>query len=252
MSPERVTKRYAIPLHEDRELLRSPVDGAPGKPAAADFTRLDPWRVLRIQGEVVEGFEGLSGIGPAVSIFGSARLPESSPYYGKARETARALAAAGLSVISGGGPGIMQAANQGAFGDDTAGLSVGCNIELPHEQAPNPYQDLCLTFRYFFVRKLMFVKYSVGFVIFPGGFGTLDELFEALTLSQTGKIEHFPIVLCDRAFFGPLLEWIKGTLLAGGFIGAGDLDLFQIVDEPAEIVELVTRHCRARGYLPTP
>lgn len=252
MDSKRVTKRYTIPTHEDRELLRSPVDAAPARPAAAAFTQLDPWRVLRIQGEVVEGFEGLSGVGPAVSLFGSARLKEGSPYYVKATETARALSAAGLSVISGGGPGIMEAANRGAFGDGTPGLSIGCNIELPHEQAPNPYQDVCLTFRYFFVRKLMFVKYSVGYVIFPGGFGTLDELFEALTLSQTGKIEHFPIVLCDRAYFGPLVDWFKGTLLAQGTIGAGDLDLFQVLDEPAEIAELVLHHCRARGYLPTP
>jgi uncharacterized protein (TIGR00730 family) len=245
------TRRYPARLNEDRELLRSPAETPVAAPAP-DFTQLDPWRVLRIQGEIVEGFEGLSKIGPAVSIFGSARLREESPYYEKARETARGLAAAGLGVISGGGPGIMEAANQGAFGEETPGLSVGCNIELPHEQAPNPHQDVSLTFRYFFVRKLMFVKYSVGFVIFPGGFGTLDELFEALTLSQTGKIEHFPILLCDRAYYGPLLDWVKGTLLPGGCVSPGDLDLIQIVDEPSEIVEIVLRHCRDRGYLPTP
>lgn len=230
--------------HEDRELLRSPRAPEP------DFRTADPWRVLRILGEIVEGVEALHGLGPAVSIFGSARLGPGNPHYQAAMETARGLAEAGLAVISGGGPGLMEAANRGAF--ETESPSVGCNIELPHEQAPNPYQDVSLDFRYFFVRKLMFVKYSVAYVIFPGGFGTLDELFEALTLSQTGKIEHFPIVLAGRAYWSPLRAWFEETLLAEGCIGKDDLNLIQLLDEPADIVRTIVGLCRERGYLPSP
>jgi len=236
MSPPKVIPSQ----NEDRELLRSPAD-------PADFTTMDPWRVLRIQGEIVDGFERLHAIGPAVAVFGSARIPASSPWYQRARDTARALSDAGLVVITGGGPGIMEAANLGA--DEGKSLSVGCNIELPHEQRPNLHQDISLAFRYFFVRKLMFVKYAVGFVIFPGGFGTLDELFEALTLSQTGKIEQFPIVLCGRSYWQPLLDWSRQTLLAEGCINPGDLDLLQLLDEPAEIAATVVEKCRAAGIL---
>jgi uncharacterized protein (TIGR00730 family) len=239
MEPQ--AKPIPRPPHEDRELLQT-------RPRTErDFTTMDPWRVLRIQGEIVEGFDALHAIGPAVSIFGSARMKPDNAYFERAVQTARGLADAGLVVITGGGPGIMQAANQGAF--DSRGLSVGCNIELPHEQQPNTHQDISLSFRYFFVRKLMFVKYSVGYVIFPGGFGTLDELFEALTLIQTGKIEHFPIVLCGNSYWEPLVDWIRDTLLAQGCISAGDLELFSILDEPSQIVETIISHCRDYGHI---
>jgi uncharacterized protein (TIGR00730 family) len=228
-------------LHEDQELLKTRVAGDP------DFTTMEPWRVLRIQGEIVEGFERLHAIGPAVAVFGSARLAPDTPYYGAAVETARGLAEAGLAVITGGGPGIMEAANKGA--SQAKGLSIGCNIELPHEQGPNPFQDISLSFRYFFVRKLMFVKYSVGYVIFPGGFGTLDELFEALTLTQTQKIEHFPIVLCGRSYWQPLVNWFKETLLVNRCIDAEDIDLLHLLDDPQEIVQTIVSHCREQGWL---
>lgn len=225
----------------NRELLQSKVQGE------SDFTHMDPWRVLRIQGEIVEGFEALHDIGPAVSIFGSARQPADSPYCKAAEETARLLAEAGLVVVTGGGPGIMEAANRGAH--EAGGMSVGVNIELPWEKAPNPYQDISVSFRYFFVRKLMLVKYSVGYVIFPGGYGTLDELFEALTLTQTGKAEHFPIILSGRSHWAPLANWLKDSLLSGGFISEKDLSLFGILDEPEEIVETIVSHCKSVGYL---
>jgi uncharacterized protein (TIGR00730 family) len=236
----RQTKPLPSRPNEDKELLKTPARGE-------DFTTMDPWRVLRIQGEIVEGFEALHAIGPAVSIFGSARLPQDSPFCQIAERTARGLAEAGLVVITGGGPGVMRAANKGAY--QSNGLSVGCSIELPFEETPNPDQDIALSFRYFFVRKLMFVKYSVGYVIFPGGFGTLDELFEALTLSQTGKIEHFPIVLCGRSYWEPLIAWFRDTLLAQGCISAEDLDLFHLLDEPSQIVETIVSHCRDYGYI---
>jgi uncharacterized protein (TIGR00730 family) len=223
-------------VNEDRELFRTRVA------REEDFTTKDPWRVFRIQGEIVEGFDALHKIGPAVAIFGSARLGAGSPYYVKAVETSRRLAEAGFAVITGGGPGIMEAANQGAFA--AKGVSVGCNIELPLEQAPNPYQTISLDFRYFFVRKLMFVKYSVGFVIFPGGFGTLDELFESLTLSQTAKIEHFPIVLCGTSYWSPLVDWFRNTLVGEGCIGPADMNLFSLVDEPKDIVQAIVGHFR--------
>lgn len=229
--------------HEDRELLRGPQRAGDG-----DFTTRDPWRVLRIQGEIVEGFEALHEIGPAVSVFGSARQTSDSPYYQQAIKVARGLADAGLVVITGGGPGIMEAANKGASESDS-GLSVGCSIELPFETGPNPHQDIELIFRYFFVRKLMFVKYSVGFVIFPGGFGTMDELFEALTLIQTDKIENFPVVLYGRSYWQGLVQWFEDTLLQGGFVGDKDLQRFVVVDRPDEAVEAVVQSCREHGYL---
>jgi uncharacterized protein (TIGR00730 family) len=241
---ERQTKNVPAISHEDRELYKIP------SRAERDFTTTDPWRVLRIQGEIVEGFEAMHDIGPAISIFGSARLSaESSPYASLAEETARLLAEAGLVVVTGGGPGIMEAANRGAFGVPGA-TSVGCNVELPHEQQPNPYQNVAVRFRYFFVRKLMFVKYSVGYVIFPGGFGTLDELFEALTLAQTGKIEQFPIILCDSAYWDGLARWFESTILPAGCIASQDLELFRVIDKPADIVDHIVAHCRRRGHLP--
>jgi hypothetical protein len=235
-------KTMPIDIHEDRELLRA----RRGEPEA-DFTKKDPWRVLRIQGEVVEGFEALHALGPAVAVFGSARLGPGAPDYQAAVEVGRGLGDAGLAVITGGGPGIMAAANHGAH--ETRSPSVGCAIQLPFEEAPNPHLDISLKFRYFFVRKLMLVKYSVGYVIFPGGFGTLDELFEAATLSQTGKIEHFPVVLYGRSFWGPLLSWFQETLASRGTIGAKDLELFTVVDEPRLVVSTIVDHCKKHGLI---
>lgn len=225
--------------NEDKELLQT----RPGQP---DFTTTDPWRVLRIQGELVEGFDALHKIGPAVAIFGSARLGPDSPYYAAASEIARLLAQFGLSVITGGGPGIMEAANAGTL--KGGGISIGCAIQLPHEQHSNAYQSISLRFRYFFVRKLMFVKYAVAFVIMPGGFGTLDELFEALTLVQTDKIDHFPIILYGRAFWQPLMDWITGTLASSGCIDAADLQLTQLCDDPAEVAGIIGKNCVAQGF----
>ena len=218
------------PETEDQQLL----DGPPRD----DFRRAETWRVMRIQSEVVEGIDTLGAIGPAVSIFGSARTPPEDPHYAAARRTAALLAGAGFAVITGGGPGIMEAANRGAR--DVQGRSIGCNIELPFEQSANPYIDTLVNFRYFFVRKTMFVKYSSAFVIFPGGFGTLDELFEALTLIQTGKISHFPVVLFGSSYWGGLLRWFEDQVLAGSKIGRADLDLMQLTDDPEEAAEMIT------------
>src|SRR5947208_5713417 len=199
----------------------------------------DPWRVLRILSEFVEGFDALNEVGPAVTVFGSARSRRDDPYYVAGRKLGAALANRGFAVITGGGPGIMEAVNRGCH--EVGGLSVGCNIELPNEQSLNKYVDLGVEFRYFFVRKNMFVKYARGFVIFPGGFGTLDELFESLTLAQTGKIEHFPIVLFGSPYWSGLLEWLKGHVLAAGAIAPDDLKLMTITDDPEEAAEMATR-----------
>jgi hypothetical protein len=209
------------------------------------FLDSDPWRTLRIQAEFVEGFDALAGIGPAVTVFGSARAAEGDPVYEQARELGRLLAEAGLAVITGGGPGVMAAANRGCF--EAGGFSVGCNIELPHEQWLNPWVDLGVEFRYFFVRKTMFVKYAEGFVIFPGGFGTLDELFESLTLIQTGKIKHFPVFLVGSAYWAGLLAWLRQTLLASRTITEEDLTLFVVTDDLAEVVDGLRRFVEARG-----
>ncbi|ROR32612.1 TIGR00730 family Rossman fold protein [Inmirania thermothiophila] len=205
-----------------------------------DLRTSETWRIFRIQAELVDGIETLSGLGPAVTIFGGARLPEGSPYYEAAVRVAEGLARHGFAVITGGGPGIMEAANRGCYGHGAR--SVGLNIELPHEQRPNPYQDVRLQFRYFFVRKLMFVKYALGFVIFPGGFGTLDELFEALTLVQTGKIRRFPIVLYGADYWDGLLGWLRGRVLALGCIDARDLDLVEVMDDPDAVVARLVEH----------
>jgi len=209
-----------------------------------DLAKSDTWRVFRIMAELVEGFEALNGIGPAVTIFGSARLQPGSPYYDKCLKVAENLAKDGYAVISGGGPGIMEAANKGA--QNASGISVGLNIELPMEQTPNLYQDVRLEFRYFFVRKLMFVKYAVGYVIFPGGFGTMDELFEALTLIQTKKIRSFPVVLVGRDYWQGMIEWMKKTVLEAGNIGPEDIDLMHIVDEPEEACEIINKRYKDR------
>ena len=189
-------------------------------------------------GEFVEGFDELATLNRGISIFGSARSKPNDPDYKAAQETAALLAKEGFAVITGGGPGIMEAANRGAF--EAGGLSIGCNIELPFEQRPNPYQTRSLTFKYFFVRKMMFVKYSLGFVIFPGGFGTFDELFEALTLIQTKKIRDFPVVLFGSSYWSGLLNWIRDVVLVDGKIADHDLKLFHVTDSPEEVVKIVT------------
>jgi uncharacterized protein (TIGR00730 family) len=200
----------------------------------AEFIHSDPWRVMRVSSELVEGFERLAEVSQAVAVFGSARVRPGHPAYDAARECGRLLGREGLAVITGGGPGVMEAANHGA--KEGGGLSIGCNIELPHEQYANVYADIAMEFRYFFVRKLMFVKYSEGFLIFPGGFGTLDELFEALTLVQTRKIRRFPIVLFDASYWTGMLDWIRGRLLADGMIAAEDPDLLLLAETPEEAV----------------
>jgi uncharacterized protein (TIGR00730 family) len=202
-----------------------------------DLKTSEAWRVFRIQAELIDGIETLNELGPAVSIFGSARLPKDSPYYDAARSVARKLSQSGLSIITGGGPGIMGAANAGAF--HQGGRSVGLNIELPHEQIANPNQDTRLSFRYFFVRKLMFVKYSVGYVVFPGGFGTLDEFFEALTLMQTQKIRHFPVILYGSSYWQGLIDWLEEQVAGLGCIDASDMCLFRVVDNPDDILPII-------------
>jgi uncharacterized protein (TIGR00730 family) len=214
--------------HADAGLLARPSD--------PEFLHSDPWRVLRILGEFVDGFDALARVGPAVSVFGSARIREPSPHYALAREVGRLLAERGYAVITGGGPGIMEAANRGAA--EGGGMSVGCTIELPHEQAVNAYVNLAIAFRYFFVRKTMFVKYAEAYIVFPGGFGTMDELFESLTLIQTGKALSFPVVLCGSSYWAGLIRWLRSRLVEDGYIGRGDLDLVRLSDSAEEIVEL--------------
>jgi uncharacterized protein (TIGR00730 family) len=216
---------------EDRKLLR------PTPYADTSFLETDAWRALRIMGEFVEGFDALANLGPAVSVFGSARLPDNDPAYGQAEELGRRLAERGITVITGGGPGIMEAANKGA--KEAGGESVGLAIELPHEQSTNPYCTLVLNFRYFFVRKTMFVKYAQGFVIFPGGYGTFDELFESLTLVQTGKIEHFPVILFNTRYWQPLVDWLSDSVATHGMIGPRDVNLFRVTDDLAEVVRWI-------------
>ncbi|MBY8877014.1 TIGR00730 family Rossman fold protein [Actinacidiphila acidipaludis] len=206
---------------------------------STDWVHSDPWRVLRIQSEFVEGFGALAELGPAVSVFGSARTPVDSREYDSGVRIGRALAEAGLAVITGGGPGAMEAANKGAL--EAGGVSVGLGIELPFEQGLNPYVDIGVNFRYFFVRKTMFVKYARGFVVLPGGFGTLDELFEALTLVQTKKVTRFPIVLFGSDYWGGLATWIRKTLVAEGKASAADLELFHVTDDVDDAVERVTK-----------
>ena len=216
---------------QDEQLLESP--------RPDEFTHTDPWRVFRIMGEFVEGFDELATLNRGISIFGSARSKPDDPDYKAAEETAALLVAEGFAVITGGGPGVMEAANKGAF--EAGGLSVGCNIELPFEQRPNAYQTKSLTFKYFFVRKMMFVKYSLGFIIFPGGFGTFDELFEALTLIQTKKIRNFPMILFGSSYWDGLLKWLHDVVMAEGKISDIDFRMIQVADSPAEVVEIVVR-----------
>ena len=206
-------------------------------PPSSAFTHTDPWRVMRIQSEFVQGFDALSDIGPAISVFGSARTQPENRHYQTGMDVGRLLVEAGVAVITGGGPGSMEAANRGA--SEAGGLSIGLGIELPFEQGMNQWVGLGVDFRYFFARKTMFVKYAQGFVVLPGGLGTMDELFEAMVLVQTSKVTQFPIVLVDRAFWGPLLAWIKDTMVAEGLVSPGDLDIVQLADTPEEAVALV-------------
>jgi len=202
-----------------------------------DFKQQDTWRMFRIMAEFVDGFEALAACDPAVSIFGSARVTPEHPDYQKAETIARQLAREGFAIITGGGPGVMEAANKGAF--EAGGRSVGLNIELPMEQSPNPYSNIRVSFRYFFVRKVMFVKYASGFVILPGGFGTLDELFEAITLIQTGKIRPFPVVLVGRAYWAGLVTWIHEVMMREQKISAEDLALLRVVETAEEAIEVI-------------
>jgi len=235
-------KKKYIPEHSDKKLLQPP--------SSKDdlFIDSDPWKVLRIQGEFVEGFDALAGIGPCISVFGSARTQPDNEYYQAAVETGTLLAQKGLGVITGGGPGIMEAANKGAF--EAGGQSIGANIELPYEQEANPYQTISMEFRYFFVRKMMFVKYSIGYIIFPGGYGTLDELFEALTLAQTGKIEHFPIALFGNQYWSRIDSWINECLLEQYCtISPEDKELYKVVDSPKEAVDHILKVLKKNNYL---
>jgi uncharacterized protein (TIGR00730 family) len=222
---------------EDQKLLRSR-DLVPG------YQDTDSWRTLRILGEFVEGFDALADVGPAISIFGSARVGRRNRYYGAARRLAARLVEEGFAIITGGGPGIMEAANRGA--KEAGGLSIGANIELPFEQGLNEYVDLGMEFRYFFVRKVMFVKYAEGFVIFPGGFGTLDELFESLTLIQTGKVDNFPVVLYGKEYWDGMMQWIREKPLYEEKISPEDLDLLIITSDIEEACAAIVKHHRSR------
>ncbi len=210
-----------------------------------DWVHTDPWRVLRIQSEFIEGFGSLAELGPAISVFGSARTKVDHPHYALAEELARKLTEAGFAVVTGGGPGVMEAANKGA--SESGGVSVGLGIELPFETGLNAYVDRGLNFRYFFARKTMFVKYAQGFVVLPGGFGTFDELFEALTLVQTEKVTSFPIVLLGTEYWSGLIDWIVGTVLAEGKVSASDLDLFHVTDDIDEAVRIMVESREQRS-----
>jgi uncharacterized protein (TIGR00730 family) len=218
-------------------------------PADESMLTRESWKVFQIMAEFVEGFERLGRIRPSVSIFGSARIPPGHPYYTLTEEIARALSDAGFSVVSGGGPGIMEAANKGAYAGKSP--SIGLNILLPHEQSGNPFQDISLTFKHFFARKVMFVKYASAYVVLPGGFGTLDELAEILTLVQTGKTRRIPIILVHEPFWRGLIGWLGDTLVREGTISPEDMDLFRIIDEPKAVVEAIFSHYETRGFEPS-
>lgn len=218
--------------------------------ASHAFSARESWRVFEIMAEFVEATERLSAIRPAVSIFGSARTPLDHAYYKLTEEISRQLSDAGFSVISGGGPGIMEAANKGAFFGKSP--SVGLNIQLPHEQHTNPYQNISQTFRHFFARKVMFVKFATAYVVMPGGFGTLDELMEALTLVQTGKTRKIPIILVHEPYWRGLVDWFRDTLVKEGTIDPDDMDLIQVIDEPKEVVDAIFKYYETRGFEPSP
>ncbi|MCF6235805.1 MAG: TIGR00730 family Rossman fold protein [Gammaproteobacteria bacterium] len=219
------------------------------KPTDDALLNRESWKIFQIMAEFVEGFERLVKIKPSVSMFGSARTPQEHPYYALTEEISYALSEAGFSVVSGGGPGIMEAINKGAFRGKSP--SIGLNIMLPHEQSGNEYQDISLTFRHFFSRKVMFVKYASAYVVMPGGFGTLDELAEILTLVQTGKSRRIPIILVHKPFWDGLIEWIKKNLLAEKMISPEDLELFQIADTPEEVLNIIFSHYEKTGFEPS-
>lgn len=228
----------------DVNKLPTPID-----PEAGTHSR-EAWRLFGIMSEFVDATEKLGRIRPAVSMFGSARVPDDSPYCVLAETTARLLSDAGFSVITGGGPGVMGAANKGAyFGRSPA---VGLNIELPHEQRANPHQNLSLSFRHFFARKVMFVKYSCAYIVLPGGFGTLDEMFEALVLVQTGKTRRVPIILMHSPFWRGLIDWLRERMIAEKMIDAADMDLLQVIDEPKAVIDAIFSHYERRGFGPLP
>jgi uncharacterized protein (TIGR00730 family) len=234
-------RSYSGPITEDEKLLQPGAD-------VGDFRQTDTWRVMRIMGEFIEGFDNLANIDKGVTIFGSARTHPDDPQYEAAQEVARLLAEAGFAIITGAGPGIMEAANKGAKA--AGGRSIGCNIELPFEQGANPYVDTLVNFRYFFVRKTMFIKYSNAFIIFPGGYGTLDEAFEALTLIQTGKIYQFPVVLFGRHYWAGLIRWLQSRVLGEGKISPGDLDLMLLTDDPREAAHAVIEAWESQNKKP--
>ena len=235
-------KKKIITQNADRELFQSQA------PVKSTFIDTDPWRVLRIQVEFVEGFDKLAKVGPCISVFGSARTLPGDVYYAAAEKTAALFAKSGFGIITGGGPGIMEAANKGAH--EAGGLSIGCNIELPFEHEANKYQDISLRFHYFFVRKMLFVKYSICYVIFPGGYGTLDELFESLTLSQTNKIEHFPIILYGTEFWKGMCKWIDEILLdKHAAISTEDKKLYKVVNDPQEAVDYALKIITKENFI---
>ncbi|HNA83042.1 MAG TPA: TIGR00730 family Rossman fold protein [Thiobacillaceae bacterium] len=226
-----------------------PVQYDPGGSQEARLSARESWRMFEIMAEFVEATERLAPIRPAVSVFGSARVKPDSAYYMLTETVARKLSDAGFAVISGGGPGVMEAANKGAYFGKSP--SVGLNIQLPHEQHANPYQDISQTFRHFFARKVMFVKFASAYVVMPGGFGTLDELMEALTLVQTGKTRRIPIILMQSAFWTGLVDWFRDTLVREGMIDPADLELIQVIDDPDQVVAAIFRHYETRGFQPS-
>ena len=230
-------------------LDKLPITADPGRTAEINYSARESWRMLGIMAEFVEATERLASIRPAVSIFGSARTASDHAYYMLTETIARKLSDAGFSVISGGGPGIMEAANKGAYFGKSP--SVGLNIQLPHEQSANVYQDISQTFQHFFARKVMFVKFAAAYVVMPGGFGTLDELFEALTLVQTGKIAGIPIILVGSAFWSGLADWVKGRLVDEGMISPEDVGLLRIIDKPEDVVDAIFSHYEKRGFMPS-
>lgn len=234
-----MTKAFELPGAHNRKA-----------PVKDSLLSRESWKIFQIMAEFVEGYERLAQIRPSVSIFGSARIGSGHPYYQMGEDLGFELSRAGFSVVTGGGGGLMEAANKGAFRGKSP--SVGLNIQLPHEQKGNPYQNISLTFRHFFARKVMFVKYASAYVIMPGGFGTMDEFFEILTLIQTGKSRHIPIILMGSSFWTGLLEWFREQLLAAETIMAEDLELVKVADEPTDVVELIFKHYGERGFQPSP
>lgn len=241
--PKKKVRKPAVRAAERRHGSRVKATGSANPFIANDFKEQDTWRMFRIMSEFVEGFEALRNIRPAVTIFGSARSQENTEDYRLAKEIGFRLSKKGYSVITGGGPGVMEGANRGAH--EAGGRSVGCNIELPFEQKPNPYINLPVDFHYFFIRKVMFLRYTAAVIVMPGGFGTMDELFEVMTLVQTKKIDPVPIILVNRKFWKGAVEWIQNTILGDRrYIDAKDMELFHLVDKPEEVVSLITQYYR--------